>query len=114
MTPPSTKGKDREIIALLDDDKTTLERPAPQQTHLWVDLYQPKNLVRGVKLSASLAHVLFQDELAVHKRKVQDVRQWLLESIEGGITGSLRKQRVSLKASYSLSAQLFFFSAFLF
>ena len=32
----------------------------------------------------------------MHKRKVQDVRQWLLESFKGGISGSLRKQRVSL------------------
>jgi hypothetical protein len=39
----------------------------------------------------------WKEELAVHKRKVQDVRQWLLESFKGGITGSLRRQRVSLR-----------------
>lgn len=33
-------------------------------------------------------------ELAVHKRKVEDVRRWLLEAFEGGPSGKLRKYRV--------------------
>lgn len=35
-----------------------------------------------------------QAELAVHKRKVEDVRQWLLEAFEGGPSAKLRKYRV--------------------
>jgi len=36
-----------------------------------------------------------QAELAVHKRKVEDVRQWLLEAFDGGPSAKLRKYRVS-------------------
>jgi hypothetical protein len=37
-----------------------------------------------------------QADLAVHKRKVEDVRRWLLEAFDGGPTGKLRKYRVCL------------------
>ena len=33
----------------------------------------------------------------MHKRKVEDVRQWLMEAYEGGPSGILKKYRVSLK-----------------
>ena len=36
-----------------------------------------------------------QGELAVHKRKVEEVRQWLVEAFEGGPSGKLKKYRVS-------------------
>lgn len=37
-----------------------------------------------------------QGDLAVHKRKIQDVRQWLLEAADGGPSGKLKKYRVRL------------------
>ena len=33
----------------------------------------------------------------MHKRKVEDVRQWLIEAYEGGPSGILKKYRVSLQ-----------------
>ncbi|CAE6349052.1 unnamed protein product [Rhizoctonia solani] len=44
---------------------------------LWVDLHAPET----------------QDTLAVHPRKVEDVRRWLGEALTGGPTGKLRKYR---------------------
>ncbi|KAG2156755.1 Rad17 cell cycle checkpoint protein-domain-containing protein [Suillus bovinus] len=44
---------------------------------LWVDKYEPT----------------IEADLAVHKRKVEDVRRWLSEAFEGGPTGKLRKYR---------------------
>ncbi|EIW56046.1 Rad17-domain-containing protein [Trametes versicolor FP-101664 SS1] len=44
---------------------------------LWVDRYEPMN----------------EGDLAVHKRKIQDVRQWLLEAADGGPSGKLKKYR---------------------
>lgn len=35
-----------------------------------------------------------QGELAVHKKKVEDVRHWLDEAFTGGPSGKLRKYRV--------------------
>ena len=35
-----------------------------------------------------------ESELAVHVRKVDHVRQWLREALEGGPTGKLKKYRV--------------------
>ena len=39
-------------------------------------------------------YIHIQDELAVHKRKVEDVRGWLTDAFDGGPTGALRKYRV--------------------
>ncbi|KAI0827180.1 Rad17-domain-containing protein [Trametes gibbosa] len=44
---------------------------------LWVDKYEPAN----------------EEGLAVHKKKVQDVKQWLLEALDGGPSGKLKKYR---------------------
>ncbi|TFK24018.1 hypothetical protein FA15DRAFT_687660 [Coprinopsis marcescibilis] len=49
----------------------------PTADQLWVDLYEPTT----------------EAELAVHIRKVEDVRHWLIEAFEGGPTGKLRKYR---------------------
>ncbi|KAI0746491.1 P-loop containing nucleoside triphosphate hydrolase protein [Daedaleopsis nitida] len=51
--------------------------PSFTDDYLWVDKYEPNT----------------EQELAVHKRKVQDVRQWLLEAFEGGPSGKLKKYR---------------------
>ncbi|KAG2064310.1 hypothetical protein BDR04DRAFT_1084552 [Suillus decipiens] len=61
------KGKEKSVLPSIhqDDDR------------LWVDKYEP----------------IIEADLAVHKRKVEDVRQWLLEAFEGGPTGKLRKYR---------------------
>ncbi|KAG8738699.1 Cell cycle checkpoint protein rad17 [Ceratobasidium sp. 414] len=44
---------------------------------LWVDLHTPTT----------------QDTLAVHPKKVEDVRRWLNEAVTGGPTGKLRRYR---------------------
>ncbi|KAH9949687.1 Rad17-domain-containing protein [Amylocystis lapponica] len=44
---------------------------------MWIDMYEPTT----------------EEDLAVHKRKVQDVRQWLLEAFEGGPSSKLKKYR---------------------
>ncbi|KAG1876283.1 Rad17 cell cycle checkpoint protein-domain-containing protein [Suillus subluteus] len=61
------KGKGKTILPPVyqDDDR------------LWVDKYEP----------------MIEADLAVHKRKVEDVRRWLSEAFEGGLTGKLRKYR---------------------
>ncbi|EIW78507.1 hypothetical protein CONPUDRAFT_167507 [Coniophora puteana RWD-64-598 SS2] len=48
-----------------------------EDDQLWVDKYQPT----------------CEADLAVHKRKVEDVRRWLEEAFEGGPSGKLRKYR---------------------
>ncbi|KAH8096805.1 Rad17 cell cycle checkpoint protein-domain-containing protein [Cristinia sonorae] len=50
---------------------------AVHDTQMWVDMYEP----------------LTEETLAVHVRKVQDIRQWLQEAFEGGPSGKLRKYR---------------------
>lgn len=45
---------------------------------LWVDIYEPTT----------------EAELAVHIRKVEDVRRWLTEAFSGGPSGKLKKYRV--------------------
>ncbi|KAJ7025587.1 Rad17 cell cycle checkpoint protein-domain-containing protein [Mycena alexandri] len=48
-----------------------------QDDRLWVDIYEPTT----------------EAELAVHVKKVQDVRRWLDEAFVGGPSGKLRKYR---------------------
>ncbi|KAJ6475701.1 Rad17 cell cycle checkpoint protein-domain-containing protein [Mycena vitilis] len=57
-------------------------RPTPafvdvKDDRLWVDIYEPTT----------------EAELAVHVKKVQDVRGWLNEAFSGGPSGKLRKYR---------------------
>ncbi|KAG9313631.1 Rad17 cell cycle checkpoint protein-domain-containing protein [Chiua virens] len=61
------KGKHKETRSFTDREYDTL----------WVDKYEPTT----------------EAELAVHKRKVEDVRRWLLEALEGGPSTKLRKYR---------------------
>ncbi|KAG9121368.1 Cell cycle checkpoint protein rad17, partial [Ceratobasidium sp. 392] len=49
---------------------------------LWVDLHAPTSQAR-----------LEQETLAVHPKKVEDVRRWLTEALTGGPTGKLRRYR---------------------
>lgn len=44
-------------------------------------------------------------ELAVHKRKVEDVRRWLIEAFEGGPSAKLRKYRVRVCRYEPLEAE---------
>ncbi|KAI0764825.1 P-loop containing nucleoside triphosphate hydrolase protein [Fomes fomentarius] len=63
------KGKERLSSQVVEIDESN---------HcLWVDKYEPNS----------------EEELAVHKRKVLDVRQWLFEAFEGGPSGKLKKYR---------------------
>ncbi|KAJ7856757.1 Rad17 cell cycle checkpoint protein-domain-containing protein [Mycena olivaceomarginata] len=48
-----------------------------EDDRLWVDIYEPTT----------------EAELAVHVKKVQDVRRWLDEALVGGPSGKLRKYR---------------------
>ncbi|KAG6379990.1 Rad17 cell cycle checkpoint protein-domain-containing protein [Boletus reticuloceps] len=67
------KGKSKETRTPVDDE----------DDRLWVDKYEPTS----------------EAELAVHKRKVEDVRRWLLEAFEGGPSAKLRKYRRILALS---------------
>ncbi|KAI9069618.1 Rad17-domain-containing protein [Trametes sanguinea] len=70
--PKDTKGKGKQKqITPLD------ESHGDYDDTLWVDRYEPMN----------------EEDLAVHKRKIQDVKQWLLEAYEGGPSGKLKKYR---------------------
>ncbi|KAG1736111.1 Rad17 cell cycle checkpoint protein-domain-containing protein [Suillus paluster] len=61
------KGKGKVVLPLVHQE----------DNRLWVDKYEPT----------------IEADLAVHKRKVEDVRRWLSEAFEGGPTGKLRKYR---------------------
>ncbi|KAJ7720282.1 Rad17 cell cycle checkpoint protein-domain-containing protein [Mycena maculata] len=72
---PSQKSKGKE-------KEKQKERPASAlgdivDDRLWVDIYEPTS----------------EAELAVHVKKVQDVRRWLDEALVGGPSGKLRKYR---------------------
>ncbi|KAF7368901.1 Rad17-domain-containing protein [Mycena venus] len=64
-----SKGKEKEIFKSLVTDA--------EDDRLWVDIYEPTT----------------EAELAVHVKKVQDVRRWLDEALVGGPSGKLRKYR---------------------
>ncbi|KAG2004670.1 hypothetical protein CC2G_003205 [Coprinopsis cinerea AmutBmut pab1-1] len=57
--------------------KTNKKAKTGQSDQLWVDLHEPAS----------------EAELAVHVRKVEDVRRWLKEAYEGGPSGKLKKYR---------------------
>ncbi|KAI0689660.1 Rad17 cell cycle checkpoint protein-domain-containing protein [Cytidiella melzeri] len=57
--------------------KFEVEEDGENDGALWVDTHEPAT----------------EAELAVHVRKVKDVRQWLLEALNGGPSGKLRKYR---------------------
>ncbi|KAM6494899.1 Rad17 cell cycle checkpoint domain containing protein [Amanita muscaria] len=65
------KGKAREDVIDL-----TLESESADD-RLWVDIYEP----------------ITEADLAVHLRKVEDVRRWFLEAFNGGPSGKLKKYR---------------------
>ncbi|KAF7318952.1 hypothetical protein HMN09_00231000 [Mycena chlorophos] len=46
----------------------------PEDDRLWVDIYEPSTV----------------EELAIHPKKVEDVRRWLTEALVGGPSGKLR------------------------
>ncbi|KAJ4474014.1 Rad17 cell cycle checkpoint protein-domain-containing protein [Lentinula edodes] len=68
------KGKEKEIMK---DPSPSQEIEIQASGQLWVDMYEPRS----------------EAELAVHVRKVENVRNWLRESLEGGPSGKLRKYR---------------------
>ncbi|CAL1710781.1 unnamed protein product [Somion occarium] len=65
-----SKGKGKEV-----QRDVLLQNGTEDQ--MWIDLHEP----------------LTEENLAVHRRKVQDVRQWFLEAFDGGPSGKLRKYR---------------------
>ncbi|KAG2343137.1 Rad17-domain-containing protein [Suillus weaverae] len=72
LLQPQTQRKD-----VKGKGKLGLPPVHPDDDKLWVDKYEPT----------------IEADLAVHKRKVEDVRRWLSEAFEGGPTGKLRKYR---------------------
>ncbi|KAJ7694789.1 Rad17 cell cycle checkpoint protein-domain-containing protein [Mycena rosella] len=84
-TPPSVSGLDAPRKAPQPSQKSKgkgKEKCAPasvaaEDDRLWVDIYEPTT----------------EAELAVHVKKVQDVRRWLDEALVGGPAGKLRKYR---------------------
>ncbi|KAJ3520257.1 hypothetical protein NM688_g9188 [Phlebia brevispora] len=79
--PLSQKSSDQQKPRPSSQPVSSLEsEPADDNDaddQLWVDRYAPQN----------------EGELAVHTRKVRDVRQWFLEAFDGGSSGKLRKYR---------------------
>jgi hypothetical protein len=70
---------------------------------LWIDKFEPVvevSIYNNVyKHSANL--IITQLDLAVHKRKIQDVRQWLLEALDNSTRSQLKKYRVRLITIHS-------------
>lgn len=63
---------------------------------LWVDLHAPETEVsREFELIPVYTNISLQGALAVHPKKVEDVRRWLGEALTGGPTGKLRRYRVN-------------------
>ncbi|KAF4571431.1 Cell cycle checkpoint protein rad17 [Pleurotus pulmonarius] len=81
MPPPSqtqsknAKGKGKAVPLVS-------KRDVPVDS-LWVDIYEPAS----------------EAELAVHPKKVEEVRRWFSEAFEGGPSGKLRKYRKILALS---------------
>ncbi|KAJ7595664.1 Rad17 cell cycle checkpoint protein-domain-containing protein [Mycena floridula] len=71
---PKGKEKARTKPRPVSEDS---EDATASEYQLWVDMYEPKT----------------EADLAVHKRKVEDVRRWLDEAFTGGPSGKLRKYR---------------------
>ncbi|GBE84471.1 P-loop containing nucleoside triphosphate hydrolase protein [Sparassis crispa] len=69
QSDPKKKGKERETPRLSEHEKL--------DDLMWVDKYEPTT----------------EADLAVHKRKVQEIRQWLLDAFDGGPSGKLKKYR---------------------
>ncbi|KAF8811186.1 P-loop containing nucleoside triphosphate hydrolase protein [Phlegmacium glaucopus] len=67
------KGKAKEKSRV----SSTLNTPDDVDDQLWVDKYEPTT----------------EAELAVHVRKVEDVRRWLTEAFDGGPLGKLKRYR---------------------
>ncbi|TCD62712.1 Cell cycle checkpoint protein rad17 [Steccherinum ochraceum] len=81
-SPPRTrdvKGKGKAKVPVLNAPapSSVAESVATHEERMWVDMYEPTS----------------EESLAVHVRKVQDIRQWLMEAFEGGPSGKLRKYR---------------------
>ncbi|GJE92350.1 Rad17-domain-containing protein [Phanerochaete sordida] len=72
----SKKGKEKalEVIEIEDDVEERVRAVPLQDDRMWVDAYEPTTPA----------------DLAVHDRKVRDVRQWILEALE---SEKLRKYR---------------------
>ncbi|KAJ7510273.1 Rad17 cell cycle checkpoint protein-domain-containing protein [Mycena galericulata] len=68
-----SKGKEKEKVK----ERPTSVLGETVDDRLWVDIYEPTT----------------EAELAVHVKKVQDVRRWLDEAFVGGPSGKLRKYR---------------------
>ncbi|KAF8650709.1 hypothetical protein AX16_005082 [Volvariella volvacea WC 439] len=68
----SSKGKERAV------ERFSVEPESPaRDDRLWVDIHEPRT----------------EAELAVHMKKVEDVRRWFQEAFEGGPSGKLVKYR---------------------
>ncbi|KAF7973610.1 hypothetical protein HWV62_14780 [Athelia sp. TMB] len=74
VRPASAKEVDRDAKG---KKKADPEDIITDDNRLWVDIYQPTT----------------EEDLAVHKKKVEDVRRWFLEAFEGGPSGKLKKYR---------------------
>ncbi|TFK47071.1 Rad17-domain-containing protein [Heliocybe sulcata] len=77
QTATQRKGKGKEKAATPALPPTFSGSQTPGDESLWLDMYGPMD----------------ETDLAVHKRKVEDVRHWLSEASDGGSSGKLRKYR---------------------
>ncbi|EGO29654.1 hypothetical protein SERLADRAFT_445435 [Serpula lacrymans var. lacrymans S7.9] len=79
QTTSRPSGKAKLMTVKLDTEPPAKKmRPlSVRDDRLWVDMYEPTT----------------EADLAVHKRKVEDVRRWFIEAFEGGPSGKLKKYR---------------------
>ncbi|THU98650.1 checkpoint protein Rad24 [Dendrothele bispora CBS 962.96] len=71
-------GRKSQMLQVIDDHTLPgMSTEYSTSDGLWIDLYEPET----------------EAELAVHVRKVSDVRQWLQEAFSGGPSGKLRRYR---------------------
>ncbi|KAG6918805.1 hypothetical protein DXG01_011557 [Tephrocybe rancida] len=74
MGSQSRKGKGKAMESSYVESESMGDN---SDDRMWVDIYEPTT----------------EGELAVHKRKVEDLRRWLQEAFEGGPSGNLKKYR---------------------
>ncbi|KZS89110.1 Rad17-domain-containing protein [Sistotremastrum niveocremeum HHB9708] len=72
VKPKDVKGKGKEKAAT-----PSFRIDSQTDDTLWVDIHAPQS----------------EEDLAVHKKKINDVRNWLLEARDGGANGTLKKYR---------------------
>lgn len=68
--------------------------PVQRIAYGWTSTSLPQRYATCIAQHLQHLKLLSKAELAVHVRKVEDVRRWLVEAFDGGPSGKLKKYRV--------------------